>query len=183
MKKTHKSVDGELVKQYQSGIDKALPILVKRWHKQFCIKAYWLIKDADVAKDIAQESWKTIINKVKYLKDPNSFGSWAMRIVYTKSLDWIRENNVNRLRLNGYQYEQSKIESETIDHENDVKAKLLESVKLLPENQQTVIRLFYVESYSVKEISVLLAKPCGTVKSRLFYARETLKRKLKELQT
>jgi len=181
MNKKYRSVDGELVKQYQSGIDEALPILVKRWHKQFCNKAYWLIKDPDVAKDIAQECWKTIIDKINNLNDPNSFGSWAMRIVYTKSLDWIRESNVKRLKLNAYQYEQSKVESEVVDDVCSLKVKLLEAVKLLPESQKTVIHLFYVESYSMKEISELLNISVGTAKSRLFYARETLKRKLKEI--
>ena len=49
-------IDGNLVLEYQSGNVKALATLVKRRHKQFCEKAFWILKDADLAKDIAQDS-------------------------------------------------------------------------------------------------------------------------------
>lgn len=63
-----KTLDGILVQEFQSGNKKALTKLVKRWHKTFCEKAYWIVKDADVAKDIAQDSWRVIINKIEDLK-------------------------------------------------------------------------------------------------------------------
>ncbi len=69
MRKNHNVSDAILVVEYQSGNKKVLAQLVKRWHKTFCNKAYWLVKDKDVAKDIAQESWKTIINKLLNLKN------------------------------------------------------------------------------------------------------------------
>mgnify|MGYP001815346764 CR=1 FL=1 len=104
--KKKKTIDSLLVLQYQSGDAKALPVLVKRWHKTFCEKAYWIVKDADVAKDIAQDSWGIIIGKISHLKNPESFGSWALRIVYTKSLDWIKSNKRLHQNLVSYKYEQ-----------------------------------------------------------------------------
>ena len=74
--------DSDLVLEFQSGNKEALNQLVKRWHKTFCKKAYWLVKDADIAKDIAQDSWGVIIKKIDTLKKIESFGSWALRIVY-----------------------------------------------------------------------------------------------------
>ena len=85
-----------LVTEYLSGNANALTELVKRWHKLFCEKAYWIVKDADTAKDIAQDSWKTIIVKINNLQDPKSFGAWALRIVYTKALDDINTNKRKR---------------------------------------------------------------------------------------
>ncbi len=178
MNKKDKIADGSLVKQYQNGNNEALPLLVKRWHRQFCNKAYWLVKDVDVAKDIAQDSWNTIMDKVHNLKDPNSFGGWAMRIVYTKSLNWIKDNNRNRKKLESYRYEQSTVEEESVGDGN-INKKLLKAVYSLPEHQQTVIRLFYVQDYSLKEISAILDISTGTTKSRLFHAREQLKLILK----
>ena len=178
MNKKSKITDELLIKQYQEGNEKALPLLVKRWHKQFCNKAFWLVKDADLAKDIAQDSWKTIIDKLDQLKDLNYFGSWALRIVYTKSLDKINANNRNRKHLENYYYSKP-IEEEHEDVDNNSNQKLLKAVYNLPEHQQTVIRLFYVQDYSLKEISDLLDVSVGTVKSRLFHARERLKLILK----
>ena len=178
MNKKQRLIDGQLVLEYQSGNSEALAHLVKRWHKLFCEKAYWIVKDADLAKDIAQDSWKTIIDKMKDLKDPNSFGGWALRIVYTKALNSINVNKRKQEHLKAYSYEQEVINIETGDN-SELKKLLFESITKLPEHQQLVIRLFYKEDYSLKEITEILNISIGTAKSRLFHAREKLKLVLK----
>lgn len=178
MNKKQRIIDGKLVLDYLSGNDKALALLVKRWHKKFCSKAYWLLKDATISKDIAQDSWKTIIDKIDTLKDPNSFGSWALRIVYSKSLDWIKNANKAKQKQEAYNYQQSIYDND--ESENVIiKKELLKAVQSLPQHQQMVIRLFYVEDYSLKQISAILNISIGTTKSRLFHAREKLKLILK----
>jgi RNA polymerase sigma factor (sigma-70 family) len=180
MNKTNKIVDGWLVIQYQSGNGKALPLLVKRWHKKFCRKAYWVTKDKDASKDIAQESWKTIIIKLNSLKDPNSFGSWALTIVYRKAIDLIKDNNKKTDKLHQYHYEQESIlKTKEVDNA-DLKKSLLEAIKSLSVHHQIVINLFYVEDYSLIQIGEILDISVGTAKSRLFHAREKLKTLIKK---
>ena len=178
MNKKQRLRDCKLVLAYQSGNTSALPVLVKHWHKTFCEKAYWLVKDADVAKDIAQDSWGVVISKINDLNNPESFGSWALRIVYTKSVDWINSRKRLQMKLEIYKYEQYIIELEKTDTTN-LKKQLVLSIKQLPENQQVVLRLFYVDDYSLKDVSEILNISLGTAKSRLFYAREKLKLILK----
>ena len=178
MHKKQSKVDRALVLSYQSGDQSALPKLVKRWHKQFCSKAFWLVKDADVAKDIAQDSWRTIIDKVYSLKDANSFGSWASRIVYTKSLDWIKSNKRERENLQDYQKD-NLIKEQEPDENKLLQKDLLKAIRSLPEHQQHVIKLFYVEDYTLKEIGSILNISIGTAKSKLFHGREKLKQILK----
>lgn len=139
-----KGVDKILVLQFQSGDKKALPELVKRWHKQVCSKAYWLVKDKDVAKDIAQDSWSIIINKVDSLNDPSSFGGWAMRIVYNKSLDWLRVKAKEQAQQHEYYCTQEKFDAVIEDNEQTNKV-LSKAIKTLPIKQQMVIKLFYLE--------------------------------------
>ncbi len=57
--------------------------------------------------------------------------------------------------------------------------KLQLMIRVLPKDQQVVLRLFYTEEYSLKEISEILEISVGAVKSRLFHARERLKISLK----
>lgn len=176
--KIDKRSDAKLVAAFQSGDKKALATLVKRWHLTFCKKAYWIVKDADLSKDIAQDTWQTIIVKIDTLKDTSSFGSWALRIVYSTSLDVLRTKNSERFKQEEYVKNQEVI-VEDVNENTILKRKLLLAIQDLPEQQQQVIKLFYVEEYALKEISKTLDISLGTAKSRLFYAREKLKTILK----
>ncbi|MGB3606149.1 RNA polymerase sigma factor [Psychroserpens sp.] len=176
-----KKSDASLVLEFQSGNTAALAILVKRWHKVFCEKAFWVVKDADVSKDIAQDSWRTIIDQLHTLKNPSSFKSWALRIVYTKSIDAFRQQNKRRKDLQTLYYEDTAV-NHLDDGDNDkqnTKLRLLKAIKTLPQKQQIVLDLFYTQGYALKEISSILDISVGTAKSRLFHARETLKKTLK----
>jgi RNA polymerase sigma-70 factor (ECF subfamily) len=178
--KTNKNIDAELVEAYIAGDKKALAILVKRWHKLFCEKAYWLVKDKDVAKDIAQDSWSIIINKVDRLKDPKQFKFWAYRIVCNKSMDWLRIQSKNYKKIINYAVE---IESDdkVYTENGHLKIKLSKAIDALPINQRIIVNLFYLESYSLKQISDIQNISVGTAKSRLFHAREKLKTILKNM--
>jgi len=176
-KKSHIS-DGILVARYLEGDQQALATLVKRFHKTFCSQAFWIVKDADAAKDIAQDSWNLIINKVHTLKETERFKSWALRIVYTKAIDWTKGVSKQTQHREAYKVTKSiqDIPSEDL---SPLKQKLLKAIQELPVNQQQVIRLFYVNEYSLKEVSKIIQISEGTAKSRLYHAREKLKTILK----
>lgn len=178
MKKPEQKPDSFLVLDFQSGNKESLVLLIERWHKTLCKKAFWIVKDADLAKDIAQDSWSTVILKIQDLKNPDSFESWISRIVYRKSLDSIKKSKRTRERLEHFKHQQEKVfEDDNLDL--SIEKALLKAIKQLPIKQQIVIRLFYLEEYSLKDISKELNISTGTVKSRLFKARETLKETLK----
>lgn len=180
MNEAEKIFDGLLVLQYQQGNKKALSFLVKRWHAKLCRQAYWYINDADKAKDIAQDSWTVILKNIDTLKNKNSFGSWALMIVNRKSIDWLRKEKKISKKLHQY-YENSKtdydgiVDNKVHDMNNRLTKVVINAIEELPENQQIVLRLFYVEEYAIQEISDILEVSKGTIKSRLFYAREKLK--------
>lgn len=172
-----KIFDGLLVLQYRAGRTKALGVLVKRYHRKLCKHSYCYTHDVNAAKDIVQDSWTIIINKIDSLSDPNLFGSWAFRIVTRKSLDFVKRKNRELRNLQTYHSTQ---ELEEVEGNNDAAVrKLLHAMRSLPKEQQIVLRLFYTENYSLKEISEILDVAIGTVKSRLFHAREKLKTILK----
>lgn len=179
MNRTDKTVDSWLVLNYQSGHKKSMAILVKRWHGKFCKQAYYYTKDIDVAKDIAQESWQVIMNKVYRLEDTNKFGSWALSIVNRKAIDWLRKKKRTNNKLKDY-YESEAVNSESSKQNLNELERLKKAIDSLPEGQQIVLKLFYTESYSILEICEILKLSKGTVKSRLFYAREKLKTIIKK---
>jgi RNA polymerase sigma-70 factor (ECF subfamily) len=163
MTNNKKIFDSWLVLESQAGSKKAMSFLVKRWHKKLCRHSCWYTRDIDAAKDVVQDSWGIILRKIYGLKNPDRFGSWAMTIVTRKSLDWIRKNKREKNNKTQY-YEQCT-----------------DGIKMeeLPEVQKMVLHLFYLEEFSIREIGEILQVPIGTVKSRLFKAREQLKLNLK----
>lgn len=166
--------DKHLIEQYISGDKSSMAILVKRWHKVFCEKAFWILRDKDLSKDVAQECWIIMINKLHTLKKAESFKSWALRIVYTKSIDAHHRRSKEMRDLKNIS-QNVRAEGDDDDVRTMLKRKLLKSIQNLPQDKQDIIRLFYVEQYTLKEISSFLHIPVGTAKSRLFQAREKLK--------
>lgn len=171
-----KILDSWLVLQSQSGNRKAFSLLVKRWHKKLCKQAYWYTRDIAAAQDVVQECWPIILKKIKGLKDANSFGSWAMTIVNRKSIDWLRKKKIEFKNLKSY-YDTYHVNSDDPNNHppEKLQIELKEAIKNLPQEQQLVLRLFYTEEFSIQEIANILAVPNGTIKSRLFNAREKLK--------
>ncbi len=173
-----KQADINLVQRLQTGDRNALVDLVKKWHVIFCEKAFWIVKDKELAKDIVQDAWIVISQKVQNLKDPKQFKNWASRIIYNKAIDVLRQQNKQKF-VNA----ELTAESHTHDIDNDrnaeVKKMLLNAIHNLPHSQKEVIQLFYVQNYTLKQISTLLNISVGTAKSRLFHAREKLRITLK----
>lgn len=178
MSKTDQATDSLLINQYLAGDKAVLPILVKRYHKQFCEKAYWVTKDKVLAKDVAQESWIVIMSKLEMLQQASSFKRWAFRIVYTKAIDTLKKRQKETEVFLSKNTATDDDHKATEDQEQKQKL-LLDAIQKLPKQKQDIVRLFYSEEYSVAEISSFLDIPKGTVKSRLFKAREKLKTILK----
>ncbi len=179
MVNSNKTFDSLLVLQYQSGSKKAAAILVKRWHPKLCKHAYWYTGDLDISKDIVQDSWSIIFRKMSDLKDTNSFGSWALTIVTRNAINYLRKQKKETENLNQYQFNTSNSNDNNDIENQDTIGLLKKTIKKLPNNHQLVLNLFYLEEYSVKEISGIIQISEGTVKSRLFTAREKLKLILK----
>ncbi|MCL6266492.1 RNA polymerase sigma factor [Flagellimonas myxillae] len=179
MKTTSFAFDGLMVLEYQAGNKKSLSILVNRHHNRLCRHSFRYTQDVEASKDIVQDAWRIIIKKINTLREPNSFSYWATRIVTRKSLDYINQRKKDQGNL------KVLAESQTIAAREDPTGNerihgLLKGIKALPDNQQMVLRLFYTEGYSLREITEILDISIGTAKSRLYHAREKLKKILKD---
>lgn len=176
--KTDKILDELLIVRLKDNDRKALSLLVKRWHNKLIWQSYQVIKDTDEAQDIVQDSWQAIIAGIIQLKDISSYKSWMYRIIRNKSIDRIRQLQRERKMKEGLgeevQYENTQ---ETSTKENEV-ALVRKFIEKLPHDLKEVLTLFYLNTQSVDEISGILGVPKGTVKSRLFRAREQLKEQL-----
>ncbi len=180
MEKINRIFDGLLVLQYKGGNGKAMDTLIKRYHGQLCRHAFWYTRDMDMAKDIVQDCWQKALGNINKLKDPNKFGSWMMTIVTRRSLDVL-----NKIKRERTLKEDIRLVMETPSQESggNLNTELLNQLKAgiqsLSIEHQMILRLFYLQQYSMNEISEILEISSGTVKSRLYHAREKLKTYLK----
>ncbi|MEM9142097.1 MAG: sigma-70 family RNA polymerase sigma factor [Bacteroidota bacterium] len=170
--------DGFLVLQYRSGDKGAMGLLVKRHHLAFCRHSWGYTRDMEASKDIVQDCWRIILKKQNGLKNPNAFSSWALRIVTRKTLDYLNRRRRDRQHLEALQKE--AVVSQDQEGPATETELLRKAIWRLPPNQQRVLRLFYVQGYALREVSDILGVSVGTVKSRLFHAREKLKVVLKK---
>lgn len=175
MKTSDQIIEEWLVINCQAGDRKAFELLVKRWNPKMLGRVYYTTKDATASQDIVQEAWITIIKKIKTLRDPGAFQGWSLRIATRMAIDWIRSNQVNRKREGIREAVQAEFAEKSQRPNEETLDMLKRAIEQLPEEQQSVIRLFYQESLSMITISGLLDLPLGTVKSRLFRGREYLK--------
>lgn len=184
MKRTQEDIQDELlVLRCQDGDAEALTTLIERWHPKLGRFAWRLTGHAEAAKDVVQEAWVAIVRGLPRLQDPARFRSWAYRIVKNRCTDRTRRRVVSR---NATDALQSNARSEAQDSANsssgDDVALLREAMTQLPDEQRAILSLHYLDGMSVAEIGRSLDMPVGTVKSRLFHARNRLRDTLERVK-
>ncbi|MCU0961979.1 MAG: RNA polymerase sigma factor [Pirellulaceae bacterium] len=163
-----------LVLRAQGGDHRALAALVDYWHPPLTRHALRLTGEADGAAEVMQESWLAIVRSLGRLTDPACARSWAYRIVTHKCTDWVRRRARSRQVTQPLQEDMLTELSPSHDSQ-DESGRLRDALRLLAREQRVILSMFYVDDMSVREIAEACSLPAGTVKSRLFHARNRLK--------
>jgi len=183
MRRTHEDIQDELlVLQCQAGDRDALKLLITRWQPRLTRLAWRLTGERESARDAVQEAWLAIVRGLRRLHDPATFRTWAYRIVRNKCADWTRRRVTHRRATNRLQEEAPKATGEAPGPSDEIE-RLRAAMATLPHEQRTALTLHYSDELSVVEIARVLDIPAGTVKSRLFHARQRLKEVLERIET
>jgi RNA polymerase sigma-70 factor (ECF subfamily) len=136
-------------------------------------------KDQDEAKDILQEGYVKIFNKLEYFNFQGSLENWIKRIMINTAIDKHRKNLQNPVSR---ELDNTTDASVPQDAEQNLKEKdLLNLIQTLPDGYRTVFNLYVMEGYSHEEISKELNIKEGSSKSQLAKARKLLQQKLQQL--
>lgn len=177
MAKSDQISDEQLVAWYQNGHQDALKLLVRRHHQTLKRVVGLHTKDPTPVDDLVQECWYAIIPKLADIKLQVSFKAYVVTVARHKAIDWIRTKQAKRsYQMDESWQEQYELEPEQV-HSSDL---LLAAIHDLPDGQQVILRMFYLDQIKIAEIGKFLGISIGTVKSRLFYAREHLKSIIKD---
>lgn len=190
-------LDDWLVASAQTGNSKALSRLVQRWYPKLLRYANSQLGDPELAQDVCQDTLLHISKQIRSLKDPSAFPRWCYQILQRRCVDSIRGQQ-RRRRYEVHEGTGNKHASETPvttssafasspleskpstgtdgDHEQSLERYALrQAINKLGPDTARIIRLYYMEGFDTREIASILKVPEGTVKSRLFTARQQLK--------
>lgn len=175
-----RAIDGYLVVLAQGGARDAMDQLARRWTPRLLRYVSRTTGDSQTARDVVQETWFAAIHALPRLADSSQFPAWIYAIAHRKAVDLIRRTQRSRKLAERAQQELTTADSPSESKAADQRADLSVAISRLSEEQRAVVHLFYGEDLSVHEIAAVLAVPAGTIKSRLFHARATLKHHLGE---
>jgi RNA polymerase sigma factor (sigma-70 family) len=178
--KSESIYDQWLVIRSQDGDVEALSRLVTRWQERLLKHSTRLLGHAEDAHDVVQEVWIAAARSIRKLEDPAHFRAWIYRIATHKCADRIRKSQRDRKMV-----EARKVIVEQRQHStaSDEVSLVREALKEMPNEQQVLLRLHYIEELGTAELGIVFDIPQGTVKSRLFHARRVLARLLERNQS
>ena len=173
--------DQELVVQLQEGSLEALGILYDRYRQLVYRTALAITGDREAANDLLQDVFLRLYRFADRIDPGRPLEPWLYRMSANLSYTWIKRNHrwLSPLKdlaewLAGGGKNPPYEMAERVDEWRQVQ----EAVSALPLPQRVVVVLYYMNDLSLQEISSILDVPVGTVKSRLHYGRQALRKKL-----
>ncbi|HID63981.1 MAG TPA: RNA polymerase sigma factor [Anaerolineae bacterium] len=175
--------DGWLVTRVRDGDLDALGELYERYKTQVYRTALAITRDERDAEDILQETFLRVYRYAGRIDDTVPLGPWLYRVTVNLAYGWIGRarrwfnllsSMLDRLVLPALWRPEKAAE------EQELRQTLQRAIDGLAPGQRVVVVLHYLEGLSLKEIACVMGIPEGTVKSRLYYARERLRKAILE---
>ena len=184
-------LEGDLVKAARRGELAAYDELVRRYQERIYATIYHMTSNHEDANDLAQESFIKAYSALKSFKGGSSFYTWLYRIAVNKTINFLKQRkNKYHLSLNDLDINAENdpdlvaLISDKTPHRDvglsELQKKLNEALLKLSEPHRMVVVLHDVQGQSHEEIAEIMGCNIGTVRSRLFYARQQLQGYLNE---
>jgi RNA polymerase sigma-70 factor, ECF subfamily len=173
--------DSVLIKRLQEGDLEALGVLYDR-HKDMVYRTALVISaDAEAAADLLQDVFLRLHRFASHIDSTRPLEPWLYRMTANLAYTWMKRSR-RWLRpledMADWLVGSKKDDTDSSFPANDEYQHVQQAVSGLPMPQRVVVVLYYLNDLSLHEISDILSVPVGTVKSRLYYGRESLKKQL-----
>jgi RNA polymerase sigma factor (sigma-70 family) len=175
----HDALTDELLAvRCQLGEPEAFDALVQRWHAPLCRYVTHLLGRDDVMDDVVQDAWLRVLRALPALRDARRFRAWLFGIARRSAMDQLRRRYAepNFVPVEDAHGAESDEEDDAL---SEALSFLQERLLLLPVTEREVLDLFYLQGLTLAQIAEVCDVPVGTVKSRLFRARQLLRHELR----
>ncbi|MGA2870235.1 MAG: sigma-70 family RNA polymerase sigma factor [Verrucomicrobiota bacterium] len=184
-------LEGDLVQRARNGDLSAYDELVKRYQERIYATIYHMTSNHEDANDLAQDAFIKAFSALKSFKGGSTFYTWLYRIAVNKTINFLKQRkNKYHLSLNDLDFNAENdpdlvalISHKTPQRDaglSELQKKLNEALLKLSEPHRMVVVLHDVQGQSHDEIAEIMGCNIGTVRSRLFYARQQLQGYLAE---
>jgi RNA polymerase sigma factor (sigma-70 family) len=181
--------ESELVRRARKGDLQAYDDLVKRYQERIYATIYHMTSNHEDANDLAQDSFIKAFQALKSFKGGSTFYTWLYRIAVNKTINFLKQRkNRTHMSLNDIDFNAEHdsdlialISEKTPRRDaglNELQKKLNEALLKLSEPHRLVVVLHDVQGQSHEEIAEIMDCNIGTVRSRLFYARQQMQAEL-----
>lgn len=182
------SNDEAIVKRVQEGDVNAYNILVIKYQHRVAQIISKFLNSSDDVSDVAQEAFIKAYKAINSFRGESSFYTWLYRIVVNAVKSYIESNSKHKHNVDVDSEEFQSIDEQGVLASKDTPDRIIESQELqqvivnamnaLPEELRRAITLREVEGMSYEDISLVEKVPVGTVRSRIFRARQFIEEKM-----
>lgn len=185
------SVDQELVRRVQQGDKKAFDVLVMKYQQRIVKLISRYVRDQDEVLDVAQEAFIKAYRALANFRGDSAFYTWLYRIAINTAKNYLVAQGrrppatdvdaEEAAYMGGGERLSDGDTPERLVQRDEIERVIYETIDALPEELRTAITLREMEGLSYEEIAITMDCPVGTVRSRIFRAREAIETKLKPL--
>lgn len=187
-----RAIDQKLVEKAQKGDKRAFGILVDKYHKKLTRLLARMVRDQSEIEDIVQDSFIKAYRAINNFRGDSAFYTWLYRIGINTAKNHLVSlgrrpkamNDVEIEDVENFEDGQELRNLETPENSmmtKEIVATVNDTIESLPDELKEAISLREIDGLSYEEIAELMQCPIGTVRSRIFRAREAIADKLKPL--
>lgn len=180
---TERLTDVELIAKAIGGREDGFEELVRRYQRPITNYVFRMLNDYDASLDVTQEVFIKVYNSLGKYSSEYKFSTWLYRIAHNAAIDYIRRRTPNQQSLESenkegafqLQIECPKPSPEKERERSEWRTEIASVVRCLPAAYRELILLRHAQDLSYDEIADVTGLPLGTVKNRLFRAREMMR--------
>lgn len=175
--------DGELLVKAIAGREEGFEEIVRRYQRQITTYVYRMVGNYDAALDVTQEVFIKVYNSMSRYSSEYKFSTWLYKISHNAAIDYLRRHSMREQSLEAenadgnfqLEFESKRLSPEQEHERSEWREEIDAVVKCLPTGYRELILLRHTNDLSYDEIAEITNLPLGTVKNRLFRAREMMR--------
>ena len=179
MKKNSNDSDSLLIEKAKKGNEGAFNFLMNKYYPRVYASLFSFTKSKEDSEDLAQQTFIKVWQQIKSFRGDSAFFTWVYRIAINLAKNYVASSGYKKQKVNSSidQLEIDISSSENIEsmliHTQSIDD-IKDFINSMPEALKTAFTLRESEGKSYEEISIITETPIGTVRSRIFRARESI---------